>query len=103
MKQAECKDERDQVEHPTHYTHGSIEVWDAITDWNLPFCEGNVVKYVARASHHAAGRLTNLRKAQQYLTKAIEVEESRCTEQKERASNQGDIHVAERTTHLDGR
>lgn len=73
-----CSDPRDQVEHPSHYTYSGIEVWDAITAWGLAFCEGNVVKYVARASYHAAGRLTNLYKARQYLDKAIEVEEARC-------------------------
>ena len=77
-KQLTCSDPRDQVEHPTHYTQSHIEVWDAITAWGLDFCLGNVVKYVARADHHASGKLTCLYKARQYLLKAIEVEEARC-------------------------
>jgi len=40
-----------KVDHPSHYNAGKIEVIDAIDDWGLGFCEGNVVKYVARAKH----------------------------------------------------
>lgn len=39
----------DPVTHPSHYTSGKIEVIDFITDQNLDFCLGNVVKYVSRA------------------------------------------------------
>ena len=41
--------ENNPVTHPSHYTSGKIEVIDFITDQNLDFCLGNVVKYVARA------------------------------------------------------
>ena len=39
---------REMVDHPEHYNQGKIEVIDAIEDWSLNFCEGNVIKYVAR-------------------------------------------------------
>lgn len=39
----------DPVTHPSHYTSGKIEVIDFITDQNLDFCLGNVVKYISRA------------------------------------------------------
>lgn len=60
----------DTVEHPPHYTHGSIEVIDAIEDWELPYFLGNVVKYVARCDHKGEA-LEDLRKAEFYLRREI--------------------------------
>jgi hypothetical protein len=39
------------INHPEYYNTGSIEVIDAIEDWELDFNAGNVVKYVVRAKH----------------------------------------------------
>ena len=61
----------DMVNHPNHYTFGSIEVIDAIEDWDLPYHLGNVVKYVARAKHKGK-ELEDLKKAQWYLNRYIE-------------------------------
>ena len=36
------------VEHPPHYTQGSIECIDVIEDWNLGYHEGNALKYLCR-------------------------------------------------------
>lgn len=63
--------ENDVVNRPSHYTHGSIEVIDAIEDWKLEYHEGNVVKYVARAMHKE-NRLQDLKKAAWYLNRKIE-------------------------------
>ena len=41
--------EKDRINHPDHYTAGSIEVYDFIEAWHLDFAIGNVVKYVTRA------------------------------------------------------
>lgn len=60
------------VEHPSHYNVGKIEVIDAIEDWQLDFHLGNVVKYCARAKHKGR-ELEDLRKAQWYLSRAIEL------------------------------
>lgn len=60
----------DAVNHPAHYTMGSIEVIDAIEAWELGFCEGNVVKYVARAKHKGR-ELEDLKKAAWYLARRI--------------------------------
>lgn len=60
----------DLINHPAHYTHGKIEVWDAIEDWRLDYFTGNVVKYIARAAHKGA-ELQDLRKARAYLDKRI--------------------------------
>lgn len=60
-----------KVVHPAHYNQGKIEVWDAIDDWNLDFCLGNVVKYVARAGRKSRNSLEDLCKAREYLERAI--------------------------------
>ena len=41
-------EQKEQVNHPSHYNIGKIEVADAIHDWKLDFFRGNVVKYVVR-------------------------------------------------------
>jgi hypothetical protein len=61
----------DMVNHPPHYTFGSIEVIDAIEDWGLNYHRGQVIKYVARAEHKGA-ELQDLKKAQWYLNREIE-------------------------------
>jgi len=63
--------EKDMVNHPQHYTFGSIEVIDAIESWDLPYHLGNVIKYVARAKHKN-NELEDLLKAQWYLNRYIE-------------------------------
>lgn len=64
-----CGVERN-VDSPAHYNTGNIEVIDAIDDWQLGFCEGNVVKYVARAKHKN-NELEDLKKALWYLNHRI--------------------------------
>jgi hypothetical protein len=59
------------VDHPNHYTFGSIEVIDAITAWGLDFSAGNAVKYIARAKHKQ-NELQDLKKARWYLNYMIE-------------------------------
>ncbi len=41
----------EQVNHPSHYNSGAIEVIDYIEDngWAEGFCLGNAVKYISRA------------------------------------------------------
>lgn len=62
----------DTVNHPPHYTAGTIEVIEAIEDWNLDFHLGNVVKYIARSAHKGK-QLEDLRKAAWYLERKIRV------------------------------
>ena len=60
-------------QNPSHYQMGSIQVWDFIIDQDLDFILGNVVKYVCRAgTKPGESRLDDLKKAQAYITKAIE-------------------------------
>ena len=61
----------DEVNHPSHYTHGAIEVIDAIEAWKLPFHLANVVKYVARCEHKGS-KLKDLQKALWYLDRHIQ-------------------------------
>ena len=64
------KTDKEMVDHPSHYNQGKIEVIDAIEDWDLNFCEGNVIKYVAR-HRHKSEPLEDLRKAKWYLERLI--------------------------------
>ena len=68
----------DNVNRPSHYTFGSIEVIDYIRDKMTPeefqgFCMGNVLKYVSRHKHKNG--IEDLKKAQVYLGWLIESEE----------------------------
>jgi hypothetical protein len=54
----------------THY-QVAIQPWDYIIANNLGYLEGNVIKYVTRYKNK--GGIEDLRKAQHYLSKLIEV------------------------------
>ena len=71
----------DNVNNPRHYNFGSIEVIDAIEDWNLGFHAGNVVKYVARYRHKNG--LEDLKKARWYLDRLIKNMEKSSVEVRE--------------------
>jgi predicted 2-oxoglutarate/Fe(II)-dependent dioxygenase YbiX len=66
----------DQVNHPSHYNSGKIEVIDAIEDWKLDFHAGNVVKYVAR-HQHKLNPVEDLKKARWYLDRLIQLSEKK--------------------------
>jgi hypothetical protein len=61
----------DNVNHPTHYNIGKIEVIEAIEDWKLNFNLGNAVKYIARADHKNKP-IEDLEKAKWYIEREIE-------------------------------
>ena len=61
----------DQINHPPHYNHGSIEPIDVIEDWGLGFCDGNALKYIARFRHKGRA-LEDLKKARWYLDRLIQ-------------------------------
>ena len=60
----------DPINRPAHYAH-AVEPIEAIESWQLGFCLGNVVKYIARAAHKGS-LLEDLRKARWYLDRHIE-------------------------------
>lgn len=60
----------DNVNHPSHYNQGKIEVIDFIEAWDMNFNVGNVVKYVSRAKYKN-DELEDLKKARFYLDREI--------------------------------
>ncbi len=72
----------DKINHPPHYTTGSIETIDFIEDKNLGVHLGNVVKYISRADHKGS-KLEDLKKAQWYLNREIERLEKQATQAKQ--------------------
>lgn len=60
------------MNHPAHYG-GKGNVYEAIKvieAWELGFCLGNTVKYIARADHKG-NPLEDLKKARWYLDREI--------------------------------
>ena len=66
--------EKDNVNHPRHYTFGKHEVIDVLEDWfpSDPLL-WQVGKYIARA-WHKENMLEDLKKAAWYLNRRIEQE-----------------------------
>ena len=67
---AQAETPHDPVNQPAHYTAGGIETIDFIDAKKLNYNLGNVVKYITRAEHKG-NKLEDLRKAQWYLTREI--------------------------------
>jgi len=67
----------DAVDHPAHYggADNPYEAIKVIEAWQLGFCLGNVVKYIARADMKSMP-LGDLRKARWYLDREIANRES---------------------------
>lgn len=63
---------REAVNHPAYYKTGGIEAIDVIEAWNLDFCLGNTVKYIARCGKKSDKVLEDLKKAAWYLNREIE-------------------------------
>jgi len=61
------------VNHPSHYNQGSIEVIDFIEDHNMGFHDGNAVKYICRYKYKGKP-IEDLEKAIWYLQRLIELE-----------------------------
>lgn len=64
----------DNVNHPSHYNQGNIECIEVLIDLGIAkdFCLGNALKYLWR--HKQKNGLEDLKKAQWYLNKLIELE-----------------------------
>ena len=66
----------DIINHPSHYTDGSIEVIDYIEDKGFGYHLGNAIKYISRAGKKDASKETeDLRKAVWYIERYIELKE----------------------------
>ena len=58
---------------PSHYTRGSIEVWDFIRDQDLNYHLGNAIKYICRAGYKSpATKVEDLKKAIHYLENELQ-------------------------------
>lgn len=67
---------KEAVNHPDHYMRNNIEAIDIIEAMNMgyDFCIGNVIKYVYRAGKKDKSKeLEDLRKANWYLSRAIQL------------------------------
>ena len=63
----------DNVNHPSHYTDGNIEVIDFIEDKKLNYHRGNAVKYICRAGKKdPAKEVEDLQKAEWCLHREIQ-------------------------------
>lgn len=63
----------DNVNHPSHYTDGNIEVIDFIEDKKLNYHRGNALKYLCRAGKKdPAKEVEDLQKAVWYINREIQ-------------------------------
>jgi len=65
----------DNIANPKHYSQYVIEPLDFIEENQIPYSEGNVIKYVCRWRFKDGIR--DLKKARAYIDKLIEREERR--------------------------
>ena len=64
-------EEKEMVNHPSHYNMGKYEAIDVIEDWNLNFNLGNAVKYISRAGHKD-DIVQDLKKSLRYIDREIQ-------------------------------
>ena len=68
----EINTHKDNVNHPSHYTSGKIEVIDFIEDQKFNYHKGNAIKYICRAGKKDKSKETeDLEKAIWYLQREI--------------------------------
>lgn len=70
IDEEEVKENKEMINHPSHYNMGKFEAIDVIEDWKLNFNLGNTVKYISRAGHKD-DTMQDLRKALWYLDREI--------------------------------
>lgn len=64
----------DNVNNPSYYNRGKIEVWEFIEDQGLDYHTGNAVKYIARAGFKDPSKeVEDLQKAVAFLERKIKV------------------------------
>ena len=67
----------DKIKNPPHYFRFKIEPITFIMQNNIPYAEGNAIKYICRWRYKYTTkeeRIADLKKAQQYLNLLIEQE-----------------------------
>ena len=73
MKQSNTQLANDKQVGGSHYKKFKIEIWDFIEQNNIPYLEGNAIKYIAR--WREKGGRDDIKKAIHYLEKLLEVAE----------------------------
>lgn len=66
----------DNVNHPSHYTYGKIEVIDYIEDKGFNYNLGNAIKYISRCEHKGK-KAEDLQKAIWYLNRELKTMEEK--------------------------
>lgn len=75
------------VNHPSHYTAGNIEVIDFIEDKKLGYHRGNAIKYICRAGLKDKNKeIEDLKKAEWYIKREIERLQRNGREETQRSS-----------------
>ena len=65
-------EEKEMIDHPSHYNMGKYEAIDVIEDWNLGFNLGNTIKYISRAGYKDKDKtIEDLKKSLWYLQREI--------------------------------
>lgn len=85
VKDIQVEARKEMVNHPAHYggEEDPYEAIKVIRAWNLDFCTGNTVKYIARAGKKDPTKeLEDLKKARWYLDYWIKELEKRKKNQK---------------------
>jgi len=63
----------DNVNHPSYYADGKIEVIEFIEDKNFGYCLGNAIKYISRSGKKSKEtEILDLQKAIWYINRRIQ-------------------------------
>ena len=63
----------DNINHPSYYADGKIEVIEFIEDKNFGYCLGNAIKYISRAGKKSKEtEIQDLQKAVWYINRRIQ-------------------------------
>ena len=63
----------DNINHPSYYADGKIEVIEFIEDKNFGYCLGNAIKYISRAGKKSREtEIQDLQKAVWYINRRIQ-------------------------------
>ena len=63
----------DNVNHPSYYADGKIEVIEFIKDKNFGYCLGNAIKYISRSGKKSKEtEIQDLQKAIWYINRRIQ-------------------------------
>jgi len=74
----DVKQDKELVNHPSHYNSGEIEAITVIEDQGLgeAFCSGNIIKYIMRYKHKGTP-LEDLKKVKWYTERLISYYENK--------------------------